>query len=236
MRREVEVKFRFRSEQDHARLRTRALDVGFQAEGRMRQLDFVPDTADYACRQSGLLLRLRETRHTGGSATLVVTLKVSHRPKYCFQDTEELEFYVGSKEGTRVLDDMNAILEATRVGFELPSALSVISDFRAIYMLLVKETGLTARRALIEKIRVSFYRNDCILFFDTLPAPLGRYVELESDHPGTLSNVIEELGLQHWESDSRFYATILQSLQPELPEAKQRTCLFLDTERRLRWL
>jgi adenylate cyclase class IV len=230
MTRECEMKMELRSEQEAQSLLERAAALGFVDQDERTELDFVPDTDDFACRKAGLLLRFRLVRRPGASTPQVlVALKVKNVGHSGVQDNEELEFFL--HDGARaapILGRVNDVLHE-RVHVALPADIGWLTDFAAVFRLAVYDLGMSQRRALVEKRRRTFARGESVLSVDTFPENVGRYLELETRSPEAVFALADELRLDRARLDPRPYGRIVEARKQDRPEAERRTCVFDDT-------
>jgi len=233
MARECEIKMELMSDEEAQAVQERALSLGFREEDRRTELDFVPDTEGYGCRQAGLLLRFREIRRPRVTPEILLTLKIKNTATEGIQDNEELEMYLGrDQSGQPMFDTIRALLRE-RVGLELPITIASVRDFQTAYQIAVQELRMTERRALIEKHRQTLVRNGSVISLDYFPEGVGLFVELETQTPEALRDLINELYLAAGRLEQRTYGQLVEAKKAGQTESERRTCLFPETRERL---
>jgi adenylate cyclase class IV len=228
MAREVEIKVELQSDEQAQELHDLALSVGFIEGDNRTELDFVPDTSDYACREAGLLLRVRQVQRPETPPRMLITLKIKNQAMHDIQDSEELQFYIGDSDAKPIFAKINAVLEQG-AHFALPPTLLKVADFPAAYHLLVEDLELTSRRAFVEKRRRTLHRGTSELSLDIFPEPIGSFLELETRTPDQLRTLVDELKLTDAPLDARYYGDIVDAKQAKQPESERRTALFPET-------
>jgi hypothetical protein len=234
MARECEIKMQLTSDDEAQALQERALGLGFRENDRRTELDFVPDTPGFGCRQAGLLLRFREIRRPRTNPEILLTLKVKNTATQGFQDNEELELYLGKGDQSfQPPFDAIRIMLRDRVGIELPERIMAVRDFQVVYQIAVQELRMIERRALVEKHRRTLVRGSSVISLDVFPEEVGLFIELETQTPEALHGLIDELGLAAARLEERAYAQLVEAKKADQAEIERRTCLFPETRERL---
>jgi adenylate cyclase class IV len=226
---ECEVKYRLDTPAKRKAMERLVRGHGFALENRQLQTDFLPDTADFLCRQHKILLRFRRIISPSAS-DILLTLKLKGDAT-TFQEHFELE-YLFSKVDKGVLGDINKILKKA-TGKVLPASMHThdAKHFQELAMQI--KTIFPAHRILLDKKRTTYTKGDCHTLFDTLPEGIGDYLEVEAPSPKKLASLVSELNLDSESIESLDYGEILKRHKQGQPDQEARTGLFSEQERNL---
>lgn len=220
--RECEVKYVLIGDAEEQKIRTLLQSLSFKPLEEQLETDFVPDTQDFLCRKNNLLLRFRHIAraHTND---ILFTLKMGNTTKDGFKDAYELQYYFSQRDES-IFNSINTMLE--KVGCPpLPSevhTLKNIADIRAF----VSAVGYPSLRALIQKKRETYTQDGRVVTFDTFPGNIGKYVEIETQTPQELEDMVVALRLPKERLVLEDYGEIIKAKKSGLSDAEQRTALF----------
>lgn len=220
--RECEVKYALTEVAEEQRIRTLLEDLSFNPAGSQIETDFVPDTQDFLCRKNNMLLRFRQVVRAQTN-DILLTLKIGNSIKEGFKDAHELQYYF-SAPNESVFDAIAGVLE--KVGCPpIPVAVHALQNIPDIQALMVA-AGYTSARALIQKKRETYTQGDRVVTIDTFPGDIGKYVEIETQTPQELEEVVAALRLPRELLILDDYGEIVKAKKSGLSDTEQRTALF----------
>lgn len=227
---ECEVKFRIPSEHAYEAWERRLRSIGFERTSRQLETDFIPDTADFACRAHGLMLRFRHLEVDDGRQDIILTVKLKGDAS-SFQERFEYECAFSAIDDAMLARINHLLMAAT--GRTLPPSLlaytpdqfdALCSDVRTIF---------PALRIHMQKKRTTYSYDVYHALFDTLPVGIGDYLELEAPSPEALDMLLRALMIDDDHKTAHDYGEILIAHHADKEGAAQRTGLFLTHERTL---
>ena len=217
-KRECEIKYQIGFDECNS-LVLRLKKIGFEFISENIEIDYVPDAAEFKCRQAGLLLRFRGIY--GQENDILLTLKIKGS-REGLKDDQEIEFLL-SKFSEEKFSLINSILKE-KIGKNIPLDIVKYNDVFKIkeYLLSLEFSEL---RAFIEKKRRLYRRGEASVTFDDFPEDMGLYVELETNSPEALDELRMELNLKSRTAILEDYGEIIRNKKAGLPETERRTCV-----------
>lgn len=220
--RECEVKVPITEEKESKRIIKILLANGFKSAGEQLETDFVPDTKDFLCRKNKLILRFRKIKKAN-KVDILLTLKIGKTTDGGFQDARELQYYFSNIQ-SQVFKSINVILKKS-TDLKLPYKVHNFNDLSALRLFLANY-GFPSLRTLVEKKRTTYCKDDRSVTFDVFPQKIGKYLEIETQTPEDLNNMIGLLKIKKNQIELRDYGDIVKSKKIGLSEDEQRTTLF----------
>jgi adenylate cyclase class IV len=153
---------------------------------------------------------------------IVVTMKIKGDAKG-FQEYFEYE-YTLSNYKPEIFKKINKKLREI-TGTTLPGEVNITYDFKKLVRLL-RSSGFSEHRLLLEKMREEYKRGDVTIEIDLLPEGIGHYIEIEAGTPERLLSYITELDLPKKNLTTSNYGGILKEYKKDCPEILMRTGLF----------
>lgn len=216
---EVEKKYRLEDSHTAAALADKAESLGLVEESYTLQKDWIPDFADSAMKNAGVLLRVRTMQYfTGTGPSWVITLKIKSQ-KDGTHHNQELE--ASSDDRTNLPEIIDFIRETFGVSID-------IDELVAVNMEYADKIGLSKHRMYIEKRRRQLRDSDreIILAIDELPEPAGWFAEIELDTAKDFADWESRLGLNSEFLESRDYGEIVKQMTLEAYGKEQRELSF----------
>jgi len=220
--RECEIKLALLDDLEIQKIKKRLLAIGFVPGEEQLESDFIPDTKDFLCRKSNLLLRFRRVQKKK-SEDILLTLKIGKTTVAGFQDARELQYNFSAVQPD-IFARINEILKAA-TGIELPDKIHSFHNLSDLRVFLA-ELGFPALRTMIEKKRTIFTTDNFVVTFDVFPQNIGQYLEIEASTPEDLKVMIAKLKLPQDRLETRDYGDIVKSKKSHLSDTEQRTAVF----------
>lgn len=217
MRRECELKYRI-NVNEYNLLNRKLIELGFLFQKDIVETDFILDTEDRSCRNSGILFRVRiETDCKKHWSRTLVTVKNKKRnsmiannrntnlPVTAFQDNAEMEFDVCNADEEEVLFCIDCLKNATGCSLSKDDFIRR-SLFQLMHNFFIK--GFTHLEVL-QKKRVYYNQNSVNVCLDSFPGGKGKFIEVETYNETDLYDTVELLGMSPNNLESRSYGELI---------------------------
>jgi 2-aminoethylphosphonate-pyruvate transaminase len=221
---ECELKFRISSLEKAKELINIIQDIGFYKELEHREIDFVPDTEDYLCRKAKLLLRFRGVY--GIENDILLTLKIKKSREGIKLDEEVQTLFSEQTRKYKVLDKINEYLSQAGIP-EIPENIFDFEDLEELIRY-TRKLGFVGNRALIEKKRIQYMRENFHITIDSFPENRGVFLELEGKSVEEVEAVASQIGLDESQKVIHDYGEIIkeQKLAEGFTDAEARVCVY----------
>lgn len=225
-RHEYELKFKVGVDRDTIPAVRRQLQAaGFKPALRCVETDYLPDTAEGACKRSKMLLRFR---HVEGATLreLLLTLKIKQSDSGILHFREyETNLY---SPDSSIVATINNLLR----GQTIPALDESVIQAKTLEQArdAAQALGFTKHRILLSKYRENFSRGEDNATIDYFPDGMGVYVEFESHSAVALRDRVKQAGFNGADGTDTDYGDLLKLHKASLQDQAQRIALFSESE------
>lgn len=218
---ECEIKYKINSEQELAILRAEIEAKEFKLTDKRRETDFVPDVKGFVCKENGFMIRFRNII-SDSRKDILITMKVKGKATG-FQEYFEYEYSLSNFKQD-VFDSINEKLMSV-TGFKIPAEINKTTDFMEIIRIM-RASEFTEHRIILEKDREEYKKTGSTISIDLLPEGIGYFMEIETQTPEELMELVESFKLNKDLLITDNYGSVLKNHKRGSPEILMRTGLF----------